>query len=76
MKMTVEIVKEIIKMFLQNERQAYEIIATYKDTLVSDKAKDYIEGIKSLERHIDLYDNDIKYLLEAIKEEKKTKKGN
>lgn len=75
--MNKELIKEILKMFLQYEKEDYKAISELplkKETI--DKAKEVIESISILERHLDTYDLAFETICEnLIKKDKKTSKS-
>ena len=74
--MNKELIKEIIRMFLDEEKEVYkaiEEIMTKKET--KEKAKHFIESIDFMKRHIDNYDSTIEIICENLnKKEKKSSK--
>lgn len=75
--MNKEMIKEMIKMFLQNEIEAYKTISEMDlSKEVKDRAKDMITSIESLEKHIEAYDSTFEVICENLnKKEKKTSKN-
>lgn len=71
-----ELIKEIIKMFLQNEKEDYKAISNLPIRKeAKDKAKEMINSINLLERHLDSYDLTFEIICENLnKKEKKTSK--
>lgn len=71
-----ELIKEIIKMFLQNEKEDYKAISNLPIRKeAKDKAKEMINSINFLERHLDSYDLTFEIICENLnKKEKKTSK--
>lgn len=71
-----ELIKEIIKMFLQNEKEDYKAISNLPVRKeAKDKAKEMINSINFLERHLDSYDLTFEIICENLnKKEKKTSK--
>lgn len=74
--MNKEYLKEIIKMFLTNEKETYRIISDYKVKGVSEKAKEYEDLIDSLIKHISstYYDNTLEIICSNL-ENKNVKKS-
>lgn len=72
-----ELIKEIIRMFLQNEKEDYRAISNLPIRKeAKDKAKEMIESISFLERHIDSYDLTFEIICENLnKKDKKTSKS-
>lgn len=75
--MNKELIKEIIRMFLQYEKEDYKAISELPlKKEAKDKAKEVIESISILERHLDVYDLAFEKICEnLIKKEKNTSKS-
>lgn len=75
--MNKELIKEIIKMFLHNEKENYKIISELQIRKeAKDKATEMIECISFLEKHIEEYDDSFEIICENLnKKEKKTSKS-
>jgi len=75
--MNKELIKEIIKMFLHNEKENYKLISGLQIRKeAKDKAKEMIECISFLEKHIEDYDDSFAIICENLnKKEKKTSKS-
>ena len=75
--MTKELIKEIIRMFLQYEKEDYKAISDLPlKKEAKDKAKEVIESISILERHLDIYDLAFEKICENLnKKDKKTSKS-
>lgn len=75
--MTKELIKEIIRMFLQNEKEDYRAISELPlKKEAKDKAKEMIESISFLEKHLDSYDLTFEIICENLnKKDKKTSKN-
>ncbi len=71
-----ELIKEIIKMFLNEEREVYALISEMSTREESrEKAKNYVSMIDFLKNHIEKYDSTIEIICENLnKKEKKTSK--
>lgn len=74
--MNKELIKEIIKMFLYNEREVYEAIREIsRNKEAKDKAKEVIASIECMTKHVEDYDSTIEIICENLnKKEKKTSK--
>lgn len=74
--MNKELIKEIIKMYLQNEKEVYKAISeltTRKET--KEKSDNVLYGIECMLKHIDSYDSTLELICENLnKKEKKTSK--
>lgn len=75
--MSKELIKEIIKMFLHNEKEDYKTIS---ELLIEKEAKDkanmMIKTINFLEEHLDNYDSTFEIICENLnKKDKKTSKS-
>lgn len=73
--MNLELLKEIIKSFLQNEEEVYKIIVEHNVKGVSERAKETIEVIDSLIKHLDVYDNSLQIILDNLENKKNLKKS-
>ena len=74
--MNKELIKEIIRMFLHNEKEIYEAIREIsKNKEAKDKAKEVIASIECMTKHVEDYDSTIEIICENLnKKEKKTSK--
>lgn len=74
--MNKELIKEIIKMFLNEEREVYALISEMSTKEESrEKAKNYVSMIDFLRNHVEKYDSTIEIICENLnKKEKKTSK--
>lgn len=71
--MTVEILKEIIRMFLAKEKEVYKDIS-----IIGDIKKDALVSIEVIERamkHLDLYDSTFEIILNNLESQKNVKKS-
>ena len=73
--MNLELLKEIIKSLLQNEEEVYKIIVEHNVKGVSERAKETIEVIDSLIKHLDVYDNSLQIILDNLENKKNLKKS-
>lgn len=71
-----ELIKEIIRMFLNEEREVYTLISEMSTKEESrEKAKNYVSMIDFLSNHIEKYDSTIEIICENLnKKEKSTRK--
>lgn len=74
--MNKELIKEIIKMFLDEEREVYALISEMATKEESREiAKDYVSMIDFLRNHVEKYDSTIEIICENVnKKEKSTRK--
>lgn len=75
--MNKELIKEIIRMFLNEEREVYVAISemAYREES-REKAKNYVSMLDFLKNHIEKYDNTIEIICENLnKKDKKTSKS-
>lgn len=75
--MTKELIKEIIRMYLQNEKEDYKTILELPiGKEAKDEASMIIKTISFLEKHIDNYDLTFEIICENLnKKDKKTSKS-
>lgn len=73
--MNKELIKEIIKMFLQDEKDVYKAIEEITPNKeAKDKAKNVIASIDCLMKHIEHYDSKLEIICENLnKKSRKTK---
>ena len=74
--MNKELIKEIIRMFLHNEKEVYEAIREIsKNKEAKDRAKEVIASIDCMSKHVEDYDSTIEIICENLnKKDKKTSK--
>lgn len=73
--MNLELLKETIKSFLENEEAVYKVIVEHNVKGVSERAKETIEVIDSLIKHLDVYDNSLQIILDNLENKKNLKKS-